>query len=211
MRKPTLKGTTKERIVQAAVELFYEHGYAATGMADILKRAKANSGSFYFSFKSKEDLLLAVLDWYKENLDPVLLAHSREQSSDPIEQIFALLGLYRANILATDFAFGCPLGRLGLEIDPDRRKVHEGIAENYDGWKRAVEERIHAAAEELEPGLDAKQVASLVLSVMEGAVMQSRSYRSIEPFDQSINALRDYFNRITRKTSQSFNTNGETK
>lgn len=202
MKRPPIKGPTRDRLIDAAVELFYEHGYAATGMADILKRAKANSGSFYFFFKSKEDLLLAVLDWYQQHLDPVLLARVRQQSNDPIEQIFALLALYRANILMTDFGFGCPLGRLALEIDPDRRRVHEGIAANFDGWKKAVEERIRLAAVDLESGTDPQQVASLVLSVMEGAVMQSRSYRDIAPFDQSIAALRDYFNRITTKSSR---------
>lgn len=202
MKRPPLKGPTRDRLIDAAVELFYEHGYAATGMADILKRAKANSGSFYFFFKSKEDLLLAVLDWYQQHLDPVLLARVRQQTSDPVEQIFALLALYRANILMTDFGFGCPLGRLALEIDSDRRKVHEGIAANFDGWKKAVEERIRLAAADLESGTDPQLIASLVLSVMEGAVMQSRSYRDIAPFDQSIAALRDYFNRITTKSSR---------
>src|SRR5438105_3546534 len=86
---------TRERIIQAAIQLFYEHGYAATGMAELLARAKANSGSFYFFFKSKEDLLLQVLDWYKRNLDPVLLAPLRAQADDPVEQIFALLAFYR--------------------------------------------------------------------------------------------------------------------
>jgi AcrR family transcriptional regulator len=201
MKKPAIQGPTRDRLVQAAVELFYAHGYAATGMADILKRAQANSGSFYFFFKSKEDLLLAVLDWYRQHLDPVLLAPVCAQTPDPVEQIFALLDFYRANILRTDFGFGCPLGRLALEIDPDRRKVHAGIAANFDGWKSAIAERVRLAAPRFAAGTDPAQVASLVLSVMEGAVMQSRSYRQIEPFDQSVAALRDYFHRITAKKS----------
>src|SRR5256885_15180072 len=121
---------TRERIIQAAIQLFYEHGYAGTGMAELLSRAKANSGSFYFFFKSKEDLLLEVLDWYKRNLDPVLLAPLREQTHDPIEQIFALLKFYRANVLRTEFGFGCPIGRLALEIEPKQKKVHKEIAAN---------------------------------------------------------------------------------
>ena len=198
---PKKPSATRERIIQAAIQLFYEHGYAATGMAEILGRAKANSGSFYFFFKSKEDLLLAVLDWYKQNLDPVLLAQVRAQSDDPIEQIFALLALYRANVLRTEFAFGCPIGRLSLEIEPSQRKVHQEIAANFDGWKAAVEERVRLALPRLKLALgkspDPKKLASLVLSVMEGAVMQSRSFKSIEPFDESISVLRDYFSTMT--------------
>src|SRR5947199_6998267 len=129
---------TRERILQAALELFYQHGYAGTGMAEILKKADANSGSFYFFFTGKEDLLQAVLDWYLENLYPVLLEPVFSLSNDPIERIFLLLDKYRQSVVATEFAFGCPLGRLALEIEPDRRLVHDKIAANFTGWARAV-------------------------------------------------------------------------
>ena len=98
--------------------------------AELLSRAKANSGSFYFFFKSKEDLLLEVLDWYKRNLDPVLLAPLQEQTHDPVEQIFALLKFYRANVLRTEFGFGCPIGRLALEIDNAERLLVLGVFES---------------------------------------------------------------------------------
>ena len=52
---------TRERIVEAARQLFFKQGYAATGVAEILKAAEANSGSLYHFFPSKEDLLVAVL------------------------------------------------------------------------------------------------------------------------------------------------------
>ena len=47
--------------MEAALYLFWLRGYAATGIAEILQRAKANAGSFYYCFKTKEELLLAVL------------------------------------------------------------------------------------------------------------------------------------------------------
>src|SRR5689334_7332647 len=139
MRSGSQPPSTRERIIIAAVELFYAHGYAGTGMADILKKANANSGSFYFFFTGKEDLLMAVLDWYQQNLGPVLLEPVFKKSKDPIRRIFLLLEKYRQNVLLTQFAFGCPIGRLALEIEPDRRLVHDRIAANFTGWARAVE------------------------------------------------------------------------
>ena len=53
---------TRERILKAATDLFLEKGYEASGMAEILHRANVNSGSFYYFFRSKEDLLGAVLE-----------------------------------------------------------------------------------------------------------------------------------------------------
>jgi AcrR family transcriptional regulator len=185
--------STRDRIVKAAIELFYAHGYAGAGMAEILNKANANSGSFYFFFTSKEDLLLAVLDWYRQNLGPVLLEPVFRQSRDPIRRVFLLLEKYRQNIVATEFAFGCPIGRLALEIEPDRRAVHDRIAANFTGWARAVEELLLHARDRLPRNCDLGQLSRFVLTVMEGAVMQARSYRCIEPFDDSIAQLRTHF------------------
>src|SRR6516162_3031629 len=112
---PAKQTSTRNRIVEAAVWLFYANGYNATGVAEILNKAKVNSGRFYFFFKSKEELLLAVLHWYLENLEPILMYPVYEVTNDPIERIFALLEGYKGKILATNYDFTCPIGRLALE------------------------------------------------------------------------------------------------
>ncbi len=190
--------TTRERIIQAAIELFYAHGYAGTGMAEILKKANANSGSFYFFFTGKEELLMAVLDWYQQNLSPVLLAPVFKQSRDPIKRIFLLLEKYRQSLLATGFAFGCPIGRLALEIEPDRRRVHDMIAANFTGWAKAVEQLLAEAkaAGRLPERCNLRELSRFVLTVMEGGVMQARSYQCIEPFDDCVNQLREYLDAL---------------
>jgi TetR/AcrR family transcriptional regulator, transcriptional repressor for nem operon len=201
------KTSTRDRIIQAAIQLFYAHGYAGTGMAEILKQANANSGSFYFFFTSKEDLLLAVLDWYQQNLRPALLDPVFRQTKDPIKRVFLLLEKYRQNALATQFAFGCPIGRLALEIEPDRRTVHDKIAANFTGWSRAVEELLKEAQgrRRLPPDCDLRQLSRLVLTVMEGGVMQSRSYQCIDPFDDCIAQLKAYFQQLERSCRKNSN------
>ena len=198
---------TRERIIQAAIELFYAHGYAGTGMAEILKKANANSGSFYFFFTGKEDLLMAVLDWYRENLGPTLLAPVFKQSKDPVKRIFLLLEKYRQNVLATDFAFGCPLGRLALEIEPDRRGIHDKIAANFTGWSRAVEQLLAQAKAtgRLPEQCDPRRLSRFVLTVMEGGVMQARSYQCIEPFDDCIDQLRFHFKALENSQRKQIN------
>jgi len=193
---PRSSTNTRERIILAAVELFYAHGYAATGMADILRKARANSGSFYFFFKSKEDLLHAVLDWYLENLEPILIHPLYERSHDPIERVFLLLDDYRKKILLTNFEFTCPIGRLALEIDPERRRTHQKIAANFNGWTAAVRKCLDDAATELPAAADREQLAQLVLTVMEGGVMQSRAQHDIRPYDASVGQLRQYFRSL---------------
>jgi len=108
-----LRGT-RDRLLEAARYLFWEKGYGGTGMAEILQRAQANSGSFYHFFTSKEALLLAVLEGYLEGLDPVVIQPAFASESDPIERVFAILAGYRERLLAKGFVLSglSPDGRL---------------------------------------------------------------------------------------------------
>ena len=184
---------TRQRIVEAGLYLFWLQGYAATGVAEILARAKANSGSFYYFFKTKEALLLAVLELYIESLNPVVVNPVFNQIQDPVERIFGILGFYRQNLMATGCTYGCPIGRLALEIPEEQFRVHKRLADNFDGWTAAVEKCLEDAKEQLPQNTDCKTLSQFVLTVMEGGVMQARAHRAIEPFDASVDHLREYF------------------
>jgi len=184
---------TRDRLIESARYLFWEKGFAATSMSDLLAHAEVNSGSFYHFFESKEALLRAVLATYIPALRPVIVDPAFAQASEPVERIFAILAGYRERILATGCKYGCPLGRLALEIDPENRPAHQLIAENFTGWIGAVRECLDQLGELLPPATNREALATYVLVVMEGGVMLSRSYGSVEPFDRSVGQLREHF------------------
>ena len=184
---------TKDRLIESARYLFWEKGFAATSMSDLLAHSEVNSGSFYHFFESKEALLRAVLSTYIPALRPMIVDPAFAQASEPVERIFAILAGYRERILATGCKYGCPLGRLALEIDPENRPAHQLIAENFTGWIGAVRECLDQLGELLPPATDREALATYVLVVMEGAVMLSRSYGSVEPFDRAVGLLREHF------------------
>lgn len=187
---------TKSRLIESARYLFWEKGYAAASMADLLSHAEVNSGSFYHFFESKEALLRAVLETYIPALRPVIVDPAFAQTDDPVDRIFAILAGYRERIVSTDCKYGCPLGRLALEIDPENRPAHELIAENFRGWITAVRECIDQLGDRLPPATDPEALATYVLAVMEGAVMLSRSYGAVEPFDRAVGQLREHFHLL---------------
>lgn len=193
---------TRDRLVEAARRLFWRKGYNATSVAEILEAADANSGSLYNFFPTKQDLLLAVLDWYVENLDPEIVEPAREATDDPIERVFAILGGYRQALLQTDLTFGCPIGSLALELHEPDPPVRERLALNFDGWCDAVRGCFEQARDRLPPDADPDALSRLVLSVMEGGVMQARTHRSIEPFDASVRELRSYIDRLQREPTR---------
>ena len=185
--------STRDRLIESARYLFWERGYAGTSMADLLSHAEVNSGSFYHFFESKEALLRAVLETYLHALRPMVIDPAFARTDDPVERIFAILEGYRERILQTHCTYGCPLGRLALEIDPENRPAHQLIAENFQGWITAVRECIHQLRDRLPPTTDPDSLATYVLAVMEGGVMLSRSSASVEPFDRTVAQLREHF------------------
>jgi TetR/AcrR family transcriptional regulator, transcriptional repressor for nem operon len=184
---------TRERLVEAALYLFWLNGYSATGIAQILERAEANAGSFYHFFKTKEELLLAVLELYIQTLQSVVVQPVLSRFQDPIERVFGILGFYRRNLLDTSCTYGCPIGRLALEIPEEQFRVHRRLADNFDGWTAAVEKCLEDARHRFPAGTNLKTLSQFVLTVMEGGVMQSRAHRDIAPFDASVEHLLDYF------------------
>jgi TetR/AcrR family transcriptional repressor of nem operon len=202
---------TRDRLIEAGLYLFWLHGYAATGMAEILARAQVNAGSFYHFFKTKEELLLSVLELYIHTLEPIVVQPVLSQTADPIERVFAVLEFYRRNLLGTGCTYGCPIGRLALEIPEEQFRVHKRLADNFDGWTAAIEKFLEDADGRFPPGTNLKTLSRFVLTVMEGGVMQARAHRSIEPFDASVEHLREYFRLLSSQVpgSGSSNENGE--
>jgi TetR/AcrR family transcriptional repressor of nem operon len=184
---------TRDRLIESARYLFWERGFAGTSMADLLAHAGVNSGSFYHFFESKEALLRAVLDGYLHGLRPMVVDPAFAKTEEPVGRIFAILEGYRGRILQTECRYGCPLGRLALEIDPENRPAHKLIAENFQGWIAAVRECVTQMKNRLPRNTDPEALSTYVLTVMEGGVMLSRSYGSVEPFDRAVKQLREHF------------------
>jgi len=153
--------STADRLIFAAMKLFLEKGYGSTSVQDILREAKANAGSLYHAFPTKQDVLLAVLDMYRQGIGPMLLAPAWDGVDDPIERIFALLGAYRRALEMTDCTYGCPIGSLALELHEPDPPVRELLAVNFDGWVDAVKGCLDAAADRLPPGTDTRGVGKL--------------------------------------------------
>jgi TetR/AcrR family transcriptional regulator, transcriptional repressor for nem operon len=194
--------STADRLAFAAMKLFLEKGYGSTSVQDILREAKANAGSLYHAFPTKQDVLLRVLRLYREGIEPMLLDPAWEGVEDPIARIFALLARYRAALEITDCSYGCPIGSLALELHEPDPPVRELLAANFEGWVKGVQACLDAASGRLPPNTDTHALSRFILTVMEGGVMQARTHRSLEAFDASVACLRDYLTRLEAEARQ---------
>ena len=192
----------RTRIVTAAMELFWAKGFNSTSIADILSRTQLNAGSLYHVFPGKQDVLIAVLEAYREGLYPMLIDPAWEGIDDPVERIFALLARYRWLILETDCTYGCPIGSLALELHEADPAVRDLLAVNFSGWVEAIVRCLDDAGDRMPADLDKQALGEFVLTTMEGGVMQARTHRDVAYFDRGVSALRDHFDMLLARAAR---------
>ena len=106
--------TTREQIVEAADHLFYQRGFEHTSFADIAQVVQISRGNFYHHFKSKDEILEAVIDLRLAGTRK-MLDHWEEQASSPEDCIRSFIHLMIANRAAIKL-YGCPVGTLSAEL-----------------------------------------------------------------------------------------------
>lgn len=180
------------------MELFALKGFGSTSIADILSRSQVNSGSLYHFFPGKQDLLVAVLEAYRDGIHPMLLAPAWKGVEDPIARIFALLDRYRWLIVESDCEYGCPIGSLSLELHEPDPPVREALAANFRAWSSAVRECLVEAGERLPAGTNVDALAEFTLTVMEGGVMLARTHRDVGFFDRAVAQLRQHYDQLQK-------------
>lgn len=106
--------TTRETIVDAADRLFYRRGYGHTSFADIAGAVRISRGNFYYHFKSKDEILDAVIEARLADTRQ-MLARWEAQGKRPADRIRSFIHMLIAN-RADIKRYGCPVGTLCAEL-----------------------------------------------------------------------------------------------
>jgi AcrR family transcriptional regulator len=111
---PVARPGKRERLVAAACELVYRQGVARTTLADIAQAADVPVGNVYYYFKTKEDIIGAVVQTHVHQLTSAIAALERQHRS-PNARLKALVGLL-AEQRDSIAQYGCPYGTLSSEL-----------------------------------------------------------------------------------------------
>lgn len=159
---------SRQRLIECAAELFWKNGYSATGISEILKQTGLPKGSFYFYFKSKDDLATAVTEYYQK----ILLEQFRSSSQGNdwesfIEEIFDYLF---GRTTGQTFA-GCPYAVMGMETALSKPAVASVFMEGLKKFEQIFQEVL------LYSGLSpdhAKILSQRMLSIYQGYLLLER-------------------------------------
>lgn len=106
--------STHAKIVEAADQLFYQRGYEKTSFSDIANHVGLSRGNFYYHFKTKDDILDAVIEQRLANTRRMLDRWEAE-GNGPRDQIIHFIDILVTNRIKIK-QFGCPVGTLCSEL-----------------------------------------------------------------------------------------------
>ena len=110
-----MKGNlTRQQIIESADDLFYERGFEHTSFSDIALAVNISRGNFYYHFKTKDQILDAVIDFRLSSTSEMLDEWHRA-GDGPMERIFSFIQILIQNRLKIR-KFGCPVGTLCSEL-----------------------------------------------------------------------------------------------
>ncbi|MBO0889633.1 MAG: TetR/AcrR family transcriptional regulator [Acidothermales bacterium] len=122
----TTRPGKREWLVAAALELVYRNGVARTSLADIAKAADVPVGNVYYYFKTKDDIVNAVVDAHRERLESSL-ADLERRHRGPRTRLKAL-GALLADQRDAVARYGCPYGTLSSELAKQRSDGSDPLA-----------------------------------------------------------------------------------
>ena len=163
---------TRALLVENAFREIHAHGYAGASLDRILAKSGVTKGALYHHFKSKADLLHAVID---DVLQPMVVDRWLEplrESDDPIRALAASTRAMMAEATPEEMCCGCPLNNLTQELagaDEDFRKHLDRIADDWRAGIRAAFERGQEAGN-IRKDVNAAAVASLVFATYQGLI-----------------------------------------
>lgn len=129
------ESSTRNEIVAAADDLFYRQGFEHTSFAHIAAAVKISRGNFYHHFKSKDDILRAVID--KRLADRrAMMAEWTARHDDPRDRLYAFIDILKVNG-AKIRRHGCPIGTLCSELaklNHQAQNEAKGLFTLFDAW-----------------------------------------------------------------------------
>ncbi len=170
---------TRQEIIRKAAPIFNQRGYDGAALSDLMRASGLEKGGIYRHFSSKEVLAAEAFDYaWRETLDARI--HDLETLSNSVDRLKQLVANFveRRGVIPG----GCPLLNTAIDTDDGNSVLRERARKALRSWRSYLISMIRDGikSREIRPRVNAKKLATLIISSLEGAVMLCRLERSEE-------------------------------
>ncbi len=166
---------TKQFIVEKTAPVFNAKGYAGTSINDLMNATGLSKGSIYGNFENKDEVALAAFD-YNFGKITAYLKSKISATENAVERLLMYPRTFRNFLTLPFLQAGCPVLNTSTEADDTHPLLREKAANALISWKKSIENQVKRGMErkEIKPDTNPTEVAVILISMIEGALMQAK-------------------------------------
>jgi len=184
---------SRERIVEIASELFYHNGYNQTSFSQLAEACHIPKGNFYYHFKTKQDILDAVIDKRTNDIVSVLQSWD-DESSDPHARLLCFVRMLKRSQDEL-LRFGCPMGTINLELGKSQPQLQTQSAKMFELFINWLVLQFNLLGYEEEKS---RFKAYYLMNQAQGCATLLYSLKDKSMFDKQLAYLEDWLNTIKK-------------
>jgi AcrR family transcriptional regulator len=187
---------TRQRIIDAADELFYHKGFNQSAVSDIVGVTGLSKGNITYHFSNKDELLSAVINQRKTHIQALLISWNEEYPG-PTERLarFAEMLLIEKQHL---IQYGCPMGSLISELGKTNKSMAPEARAMFDLFIDWLTQQFLGLGYTRKPS---RQLALRFLSQAQGASLLAHAYGDEEMIRRSVQDLKDWTKTLCSESS----------
>lgn len=192
---------SKTKLLDAAMQVIREKGYAATTVEDICQVAGITKGSFFHHFKTKEELAVAATKHFTTMADGLFAQAPYHQHQDPADRVLGYVD-FRKEILQGDIAqFTCLLGTMVQETYDTHPALREACEKGISDHAANLNADIEAAKALYAPGetWTAESLGLFTQAVLQGAFILAKAKHGPDVAEACVEHLRRYLELLFNK------------
>jgi TetR/AcrR family transcriptional regulator, transcriptional repressor for nem operon len=180
----------RERLTEAAKDLFYQQGVTRTTLADIAQQAQVPLGNVYYYFPTKEALVEAVIQAHIRELQSWFA--QLERNPDPRQRLLGLLTGAQANEDALA-RYGCPHGSLCQELDKEGKEPASTAARLFQVYLDWTQKQFRLLGKDEETAQD---LALDLISALQGTFLLTNSFQSTQLLERKLRRLESWLSTV---------------
>jgi AcrR family transcriptional regulator len=161
----------RQQIIESTDDLLYHKGFNLMSFSDIAEAANVPRGNLYYHFKTKEDVLAAVIE-YRITQMKAMLDDWDATIDEPLDRLkrYASIPL---NELKNVVRYGCPMGSLNSELGKSQTELQMIARSQFDVFRRWIKAQFKVLC----PDQDADNLSLNLLVRTQGLAVMSSVYR----------------------------------
>ena len=191
---------SRRKLLDAAEHLMLAKGFVATSVDEICRKAGLTKGSFFYYFKSKDELGQALLERFccstQQQMQECCSGQKNEE--DPLKKVYAHIVFAVQMSKERHLSKGCLIGTFAQELADTHPKIRMVCSAGFREWQKLLAKDLKEAKAKYaaRSAVDPNSLAEHFIAIIEGSQILARAHQNRRIFERNMNHFREYIEQL---------------